>query len=168
MKTNFLFFAAIIIALSTIIFSCNKAEVIAEQETLQPNRVLKAKEKHIYYAAWDEWGRTSRDCAGNGLCNFRDCWFCCTENDVIVDCDSRQSRAGEYATIMIDADTKKGDFIIELNPNIVEQEAAISNQSIFYIDEDLETDDFILHQGQYPFDSQIGTYGGYRLDITQK
>jgi hypothetical protein len=83
--------------------SCGKTDAISPEQTAVQtanNRHLKAKEKHIYYASWDSWGRTSRDCKGAGLCNFTACWFCCTEGSEIVDCDSRQSRAGEFAIII--------------------------------------------------------------------
>jgi hypothetical protein len=120
----------------------------------------------IVFADWDEWGRTSKECASWGLCNFRSCTFCCVQEGTIVDCPTK-SRMPNSGTIKIDTLTNKGFLYIELDPLFDIQKLAIDKKEIFYIDDDLSNKEFIIKKGQYPFNSSIGKYGGYKIDATK-
>lgn len=105
---------------------------------------------------------------GWGLCNYEDCWFCCIdENGQIIDCEGQQDVV-KSAIITIDNETSEGTFVIKLNSAYDDQSYAITNESTFYIDDDLENEDFIIHRGNYLFNDGIGDEGGYVLDITKK
>lgn len=111
--------------------------------------------KVIFYASWDEWGRSSKNCAGWGLCNFYSCWFC--------------EPKGKYSgKVEVDDVTKDGTLFIELNPTESIQNTAITEQSPFYIDNDIINENAILHKGEYQFDNTIGEYGGYKVNITMQ
>lgn len=162
------FIITLVISLSAIVLtSCEQSENLEENSI--ENGISKKKEFHIHYATWDEWGRASKKCKRWGLCNYEGCWFCCTENGVIVDCDDNSSQQNEIqnaAKIIINKETNEGFFIIELNPLIEIENTAIINEKIFYIDEDIIKENTILHQGEYSFDKNVGKYGGYKLNIT--
>jgi hypothetical protein len=121
------------------------------------------KEFHIYWGD-GEFGRTSKNCKGIGLCNYVDCWFCCTENDVIVDCKSKKNIPNS-GVVIIDNATKKGFLTVKLDPNNPSHLEAINNKSIFYIDVDLKGANFTLKKGEYKFNSNIGKNGGYIVDV---
>ena len=111
---------------------------------------------YIHYADWDDWGRTSRNCAGWGLCHYTDCWFC--------DVNDKHHRG----KVVFDEETRDGFLIIELDPTDDIQYVAIKEQKIFYVDDDIDNPNSILHKGEYEFDKEIGEFGGYKLDITVK
>lgn len=121
---------------------------------------------HIYFADWSEWGRTSKDCKKFGLCDFVDCWACCEQGGVIVDCPTAE-RIPNSGTITIDLQTNIGYLVIELDPLYSDQADAILNQKTLYVDEDIVKSNAILHSGEYLFDPTIGEYGGYSLDVTR-
>lgn len=129
----------------------------------------KEKRFHIFYADWDQWGRTSRNCKGFGLCNFTSCWFCCTdEMDNIVPCGEQDEVLTPNAhRIKIDDDTKTGFLYIELDINDPVQRAAIHDGSLFYVDEDLTDENFKVHKGIYSIDKSVGSHGGYKIPVTQ-
>lgn len=133
------------------------------------NVQLKSEPEPVIFAITiDEWGRSSQDCDSWGLCNFDCCLFCCVDDDFnIVDCDSEEP-VDNSGLIYCDPETSEGKLIIKLNPSYTEQEEAIINESIFYVDTNLENDDFIIHKGDYLFDENIGEYGGYNLYVTLK
>lgn len=100
---------------------------------------------------------------GWGLCNFVSCWFCCSnDKDEIVDCkdDKKVENSGK---VVIDESSKEGWMIIELDPSFPPQAKAIDSSLTLYVDRDLESENFIIRQGAYLFDMEIGSYGGYRL-----
>ncbi|MCF8458827.1 MAG: hypothetical protein K9H62_23060 [Bacteroidales bacterium] len=167
---NYVFSTLIATVFALLLFSCDRNDL--KHDTLNDDTSnfvhLKDQSFTVHYAAWDEWGRTSKDCDGWGLCNYVSCWFCCIdENNNIVDCDSFQDIV-KSAIITIDTQTNEGTFIIKLNSFYEVQRDAINNESIFYIDDDIENEDFILHSGNYQFNDEIGDEGGYILDITKK
>jgi hypothetical protein len=114
-----------------------------------------ARKKVIFDAAWDGWGRTSRNCDGWGLCNFQSCWNC--------------EPFGKYSgTIEVDDVTKEGYLYVSLDPSEEIQNKAIQNKEIFYVDKDLEDKNATVHKGEYKFDSSIGKNGGYKISVTAK
>lgn len=124
---------------------------------------------HIWNADWDSFGRTSKNCDGIGLCYFTICWFCCTQNDVVVPCPEAQSStptSGGYGMIRIDKATNQGHLIIKLNPEKQIEQEAITGKEIFYIDEDIVNEEVgvVLLKGEYEFNERIGVYGGYLVD----
>ncbi|PYE78632.1 hypothetical protein DFQ11_1255 [Winogradskyella epiphytica] len=173
MKKLFSMLSILSISLSVVLFSCESDEAIQNVDNQETNIVSEINAKSgpvkfkVYFATWDEWGRSSKDCKGWGLCNYTSCWFCCIdENEDIVDCNTSQS-VDNSGTITINPITNLGHLVIELNPSVTIQNDAIVNQKTFYIDNDIITTDAIVHKGDYSFDSSIGLFGGYSIDVTQ-
>lgn len=135
--------------------SCHQEELIQSSDN-NPNLTLRWK---IYHVEWDEWGRKSRNCGSWGLCNFKDCWFC----DPI---------AGS-GDLNLDESTGVGTLTIELSSTYSGQDSAIINQWNLYVDEDIknltnvieEFDTITMKAGVYQFQSNIGSQGGYIVDI---
>lgn len=135
--------------------------------TMGFSQTTNKKEFHIILANWDGWGRTSKDCRGFGLCNFTSCTFCCTENDVIVNCNDKQiiPNAG---IISMDPETKEGFLTITLSPVNETQRQAIEQKLALYLDTDLTSDTITLVKARYAFDPSVGKYGGYRVQAFEK
>lgn len=108
----------------------------------------------IYWGTFEEWGHLPY-CHGWGLCNYQDCWFC----DVA---DKHRAK------ILIDPKTKKGEMLIELNPEKADEKKAIVEKLVFTISEDIDKPNSVLSKGPYLFDQSVGKYGGYRLKIALK
>lgn len=165
MKKNILFLS--IYAL-IILISCTENEelnsISKTKENINSTTTRETPVKfHLFYATWDEWGRTSRDCKGFGLCNFTSCTFCCTDAyDNIVDC-IENNRIANSGIIKIFDNTKLGFMIIKLNPTDSTHDNAIRNRKTLYIDSDLRNENLILLSGEYIFDNSIGEYGGYKI-----
>jgi len=124
---------------------------------------------YLYHAAWDEWGRASRNCNGWGLCNFVDCSFCCID-DVTgeqVDCLTGNSPDENTAIVLIEEGHQSGTLTIRLDSSNPIQQAAISNQKTLEIDQDLTGQYFTVLSGSYAFDSSIGDNGGYAVDVSK-
>jgi hypothetical protein len=119
------------------------------------------------YITWASFGRELLACLGFGLCHFDACFNCCTENGNIVECPTSipQMRAG---IIRIEDGQSEGILTIKLNPNDPEQENAINNTLTLYVDEDIDNDGYIIHEGQYSYDPNVGNDGGYILNVTEK
>jgi hypothetical protein len=88
-------------------------------------------------------------------------------NDEIIDCED-DSAIRNGGTISFDDSTNVAELVIKLNPNYSDQLDAINNQYTLYVDENLESDSFIVSEGAYLYDSQVGTYGGYTVELTKK
>lgn len=116
---------------------------------------------HIIYVTWEEFGRTSRSCAGIGLCEALGCAFCCVDNGTIVDCPTNKSRE-KSGIVKINMDTNRGFLFIPLNPIFEEENDLINNRPNFFIDEAITVSDIIIHEGEYLFDSEVGNHGGYK------
>ncbi len=161
---------------TTLLFSCHK-DMEPSTISTSPNKKTESTQKdieenvvtyHIYYATWDEWGRSVLDCEGMGLCNFVDCFACCTdENDVVIDCPQKTMmlRSG---IIKIRDGVNSGIMTINLNPIDKEQESAINTSAVLYIDENLESATFTVLAGEYMFNPHQGSYGGYQVDVIKK
>jgi len=154
-------------------FSCDKSEVVTDENIQTTNQSFNSLNSskvrfYIYYSTWDEWGRKKKDCKGWGLCNYTDCWFCCIDDysDQVVDCENSQ-RIENVGIVTIDTETDTGHMVIELDPSISIQNDAIVNQKILYIDYDIVTDNSVVHADDYLFDPNVGSYGGYILNVTQ-
>lgn len=165
-KIKFTVFFAVL-GISVFSWSCSKDESLLNDSSNEVN--VKAKTYHIYYAEWSEWGH-GVGCAGWGLCDFVDCWFCCTEDGVIVECNTTNNvqRAG---TITVDDSTYTGTMSIELNSTYGDQDDAITNEWDLEIDSDIqeEMDDgttITLIEGTYEFDGTVGSEGGYKVTVT--
>lgn len=142
-----------------LLFSCESESLNSQVENSSLNESTvdnsTTAKKVIFYASWDEWGRASRDCDGWGLCNFYSCWFC--------------EEPGQYSgKVEVDDITNEGFLYITLDPTESIQNDAILGESIFYVDEDIDNSIATIHRGEYDFDSTIGEYGGYKIDITVK
>ena len=159
----------LILSVITLIFvSCDNNE--SDNSNLELNNLHNSNQLnkidpikyHLVYANWESWGRTSKDCGGFGLCHFQSCSFCCTQDDVIIDCPKNQ-RLFNSGTIVIDKTTNMGFLIIELDPLDNIQLNAINNNEILYVDENLTNENIKLHKGNYQFDEEIGLNGGYKV-----
>jgi len=161
-------FALLVFISSILIISCSKKQNEIDEVSPNAASVNKAPTPHIYYATWDEFGRASKDCKGWGLCNFNDCWFCCTdEMENIVDCEF-QSIIMNSALIIIDEESNSGSFIFKLNPKDSIQNVAIKEGLTFYIDDDIKSESFVLYKGEYLFNKHVGNYGGYIMKASKK
>jgi hypothetical protein len=125
------------------------------------------KEFHVIFADWTEWGRTSKNCKGFGLCNFQSCTFCCTENGVIVECNNK-NRVPNSGVIEIDKVTNEGFLTISLDVAFKEQNDAVKNTETLYLDEDLHSGNITLYKGEYKFNNSVGRYGGYLIKASLK
>lgn len=172
MENLFSVFRTVSLFLFVVLFSCESDRDIyesnAESESISVSSNSPTASKwYIYYATFDEWGRASRDCDGWGLCNYRDCWGCwVNDKGTIVDPDNPNSTLN-YGTVAIDDSTNLGTMTIELDPNISIQNDAILYQETLYVDEDIVNKNSILYKGDYLFDSNVGSHGGYTLNMKQ-
>ena len=162
----------LVIGIFITLYSCQEEndQILNESELNVNNlKVAPGVTGHIYYATWEEWGRAAKDCKGWGLCNYSDCWGCCTDDITgeIVDCESGQS-VNNGGTVYIDEKTGSGYMLIELDPTISVQQDAITNKLPFYIDENIAGKIFILLKGEYLFDTKVGKNGGYTVSVKQK
>jgi len=122
---------------------------------------------HVFFIEWDgEWGRTSKGCKGFGLCNFDSCWFCCEQDGCIIKCPSIEKMYGA-GIVDINPKDNTGFLTIKLNPENKIENTAINNKEILYIDEDIVNCGITLFKGEYVFDKQIGTYGGYKVNAKE-
>ena len=154
----------LILLATSVIGGCAKDASLSETSAADGLQ-SKAKTYHIYYATWEEWGHVdgNGDCVGRGLCRFEDCLFCCTENDLIVDCSSLEEipNAGEA---LIDKETDLGVMTISLDSSNPEHVSAINNRSDLIITDDLNDGELKLLKGNYPYISTIGIDGGYEVN----
>ncbi|HRK29238.1 MAG TPA: hypothetical protein PK239_18325 [Chitinophagales bacterium] len=134
--------------------SCSKEEAITP--LAETTWASGSGKKVIYYAEWTDWGRTSLDCHGFGLCNFWDCWFC------------EVNMARRQAAVEFDDETRRGYFVIELDANKAEDISAIQNKETLYVDTDINNPNSVLHAGAYLYDPTVGVSGGYKIAITIK
>lgn len=125
------------------------------------------KSFHVIYADWSKWGRTSKKCTGFGLCNFRSCTFCCTQEGVVVSCNDKK-KVPNSGIISIDKETNLGFLIIKLDNTVAEQNEAIKTDATLYIDTDLTSETITLAKGEYKFDKTIGKSGGYTIPASLK
>lgn len=155
-----------------IFTSCSENEetiinsVDSTENNINENYLKKEKEFHFHYADWDSWGRTSKSCSGFGLCNYVDCWFCCTEHGVVVDCYD-QNRVVNGGEIIIYDETKTGYLTIKLDPTKSEHLNAINNRQTLYIDNNISSVKTTLLKGEYQFDSSVGNFGGYIINALE-
>jgi len=70
--------------------------------------------------------------------------------------------------IRIEEGQNNGEATIELNIADQPKYDAINNQSTLYIKEDIESETFIISQGEYSFNFTIDANGGYTLPVTKK
>jgi hypothetical protein len=170
-------FLAVILAVLSIVYACSRTEVIDDEQKPAPAERKKTQftksaakadtTKVLFRAIWSEFGRTSRNCDGWGLCNLQSCWFCCWSNDVIVDCPSNQ-RFANAGTVELDKVTGEGTLTIELVPWDESHVEAIRSQPVMFIDEDIITEDFVVYAGEYLYNKTVGEYGGYIMRATAK
>jgi hypothetical protein len=141
-----------------IVFTVASFTVCCDQDNsaTQENAAnLTANKWYIFYVTWEEWGRASRNCAGWGLCNFYSCWTC-----EIAD------RPGQYSgKVIYNDETGRGTLSIELNQTEEIQTEAITWELPFTIDKDIVNGKVTLLKGIYKFDSKVGPYGGYLVDV---
>lgn len=107
----------------------------------------------LIYIHWEEWGHKSADCDGAGLCLIQAC----------VDCEVYDVIPNHTGPLNYDDETKKGYLTIALDPNDAKEKSFIVNKETFYIDDDLSFAGGYLVAGQYTFDPNIGSYGGYTI-----
>lgn len=148
-KFTFLLLAVLLSAIS-----CSKEESITP--LAETTWASGSGKKVIYYAEWESFGRTSRQCDGFGLCYFWDCWFC------------EVNMARRQATVEFDDETMRGYLILPLDANRFEDIYAIQNKETLYVDSDIDNPNSVLHAGAYSYDPTVGVSGGYKITITIK
>lgn len=145
-------------------FACSKED--NNDQLLQPSESKLEndgimKQKVIYYATWESWGRAARECDGMGLCRFEDCWGC----------EPGVSSLG--GVIVLDDINQIFTLTIELDDSDSLQLDAINGSLPLIIDEDISDNDplpaeyrkLTLAAGSYPYKSEIGDFGGYEIPI---
>lgn len=119
----------------------------------------------IYRACWEKWGRASKKCDGWGLCYFEDCWFwqddCC---GIVI----------PHPSGVIEYDGSLGAYVMTITLTTIDslQLEASASELPLIVDEDIiedsvdeNWDTFTIEEGEYPFISEIGAYGGYRIPV---
>lgn len=163
----------IALVISTVVaISCSKEisssgideNTIAKRLTfVNVNARIKAKEFlqkriPIVIVEWDEWGRGSKDCRGWGLCNAN--WFP----------DSRNNETTNGGATLLEFDNTNNKYYIDILlekpvPDDLPKEAiTIKIDTDFMLNvEKIISKNLIFHQGEYPFNSALGQFGGYRI-----
>lgn len=146
-------------------------------------------ESPLIICSWDDWGRTSRNCRGFGLCHFE--WFPSSESEIkngnfegTAAILKRDSLGNPYIDL----------FLAEPIPTIADDLPQLSidkdllGERVQYYTADSTSrstttpsaninsqrldktniNDLIMQQGQYRYISELGTYGGYRVYLTQQ
>ncbi len=106
------------------------------------------------------YGRASKDCQGFGICKL-------AAFGVYIVGAPKINVSLEPAQPPFVLDTYKAYHALETG-----YEINGLDDTTFYVDEDFYiTDDeentFKIHQGEYDFDSSIGSFGGYLLNVTK-
>jgi hypothetical protein len=130
----------------------------------------------ITIVTWDEWGRKKKQCKGWGLCNAD--WFPKDEEPK----ESEQNRSYK----VLSNELKKYSSLIEYEKNTDRYYMDIllskplpsdipTDQIDLVIDEPIELNtkdilscDLIFNNDNYPFLTNLGDYGGYRLYLLRK
>jgi len=116
----------------------------------------------ILKVEWDEWGRAKKDCEGWGLCNATWTWFPTEEKSAqvtspaystIVQFDSQQ---GKYYIDILLSEMVPADISIDLYPLAIDESFTPYTAAV------LGTD-LTFNAGEYPYDSSLGTHGGFRI-----
>ncbi len=139
--------------------------------------------------SWDEWGRTSRNCRGFGLCRFK--WFWSSESEVkngnfegtsaILKSDSLGNPyidlflaepiptiEDDLPQLSIDKDLL-GEQVQYYTTDSTSHSATAPSANINpHIGERPIVNNLIMQEGQYRYISELGTYGGYRIYLTQQ
>lgn len=130
---------------------------------------LKAPSKgniSIIILQFDDWGRTSRNCHGFGLCHV--VWFPVTSVS-----DKYLEELGSGASIL-ELDDINRQYYIDL---LLAESAPIKNGELLptlKIDENLELTkneellkSLSVKKGEYSYNPQLGEYGGYRITVVE-
>jgi hypothetical protein len=158
---------ATLIALAFISIGCNNQNDLLEnspKKELSENFILKKQSSNekVDGAGIDitiTLGRVSRNCHGFGICEL-------TIGIVIIG-EPKPPKLPREIPAEIEQDVNGKYFSkIELNQNV---DSNIYDTN-FYIEEDLaisyENKTYIIKKGIYELNSNIGKFGGYKLDIT--
>lgn len=156
------------LGVAVVVFSCQKEggeEVVVEEVEQQSGGRAGFRERFIFYVAW-EGHRPKTDCkTGFGICNVVSCFNCCVVNSNIINCDDDPD-----AQVVNNAGTiteENGIYTLTflLNPDNIDHQSAIANQSVFYVDNDFLVDGYTIKEGEYSYDNTIGTHGGYLVNV---
>jgi hypothetical protein len=160
MKNIIFFFLAFVTSLEFI--SCEKTTIktnLPESDTDVPISNIK-----LFKACWSEWGREDRNCAGWGLCKYEDCWIwqdpCC--EDAVGSGEVFYNKVNKTAVMRI-----------KLNNTDPLQIKATQSNLPLPVDADImknlgdgkNWDSALIKAGIYPFNSNIGKYGGYEIPM---
>lgn len=152
----------------------------ADDEVVENDNQEDPEEITIIICSWDEWGRTSRNCRGFGLCHFQ--WFP-DWNSLVEETEEREDMAESIITEEVADDPfvaeVKEDTLGNRYMDIVLAEpigaSNISNMPSLNLDTDVYSENpiqndsletyVVLKQGTYEFNPSLGSYGGYRVDV---
>ncbi len=114
--------------------------------------------------SFDSWGNKNHGCRGWGLCNAE--WLYCTHNNVPVGCLGKSNVIN--TTIQYESTTNK--YYIDILLSEAMNTTASDTYAFLPIAEDIDLNldkslgiNSFIPQGNYPFNSSLGTYGGYRI-----
>jgi hypothetical protein len=150
------------------IFSCNKSDVVEIDENTIASRLKFKKisdeeitaKGTIVRIEWDEWGRSSRNCDGWGLCNYTVTWFpenksTGTPNDYNYSFPiNYDASKNQFYLEMLLEEPVPIDLPLENHPLKVDEIMILNTKDVF--DKDL-----IIMNGEYFFNSQLGEFGGF-------
>jgi hypothetical protein len=156
-------------------FNCsNSNEVDVDENTIADRLTFKTNITNtkdgiiIVRVSWSEWGRTSRNCDGWGLCNATVEWFPEPEEKSTIISDYNYSfpinynetKGSFYVEILLDAPVPS-DIPINDYPIKVEEEISLNSKES--LNEDLK-----INIGDYYFDETLGEYGGFIIYLEKR
>lgn len=126
---------------------------VKEDKTKTPNS------KTLVIVTWDKSGRAKKECQGWGLCNA--VWF---PQFQMQDNSSELQYDAVLGSYFIDVLLPEDLYPVE------------TEYEVFYVDEDIVLStssepsigtDLTIPVGEYEYDVNIGTYGGYKIYLNQ-
>ena len=131
--------------------------ISGKQNNTQAKALLK-----IIIVRWDEWGRASKQCRGWGLCNAE--WFPKTKKQ------AQKNTSTNGSATLLEFDNSLNKYYIDILLAETPPSEIPSDALTLKIDKNFELDvqseisqNLTFNQGDYPYDSSLGEFGGYRI-----
>jgi hypothetical protein len=120
--------------------------------------------------SWDKRGRTSKNCRGFGLCHFK--WFpgwnlaladsTLGTNPYVAEIST--NTVGQKFLNVLLADSVACINVADI-PELCVDTDIVSDNTVENTDSTSEEEYVILKEGSYKFQSDLGEYGGYRINV---
>ena len=138
------------IAKSLTFMKINLNELVQKENNINSSRIC--------IVSWDEWGRSSRDCRGWGLCNA--IWFECD--------DQRMDNYNPvYSSPLYFDETNRKHYIeilLASPTNIPVEYLTLKIDKSFELHtETIIGRNLIFNEGAYVFNKNLGSHGGIRI-----